>query len=112
MRVCDLIKKLGLEVLCGQELLEREVTGGYTCDLLSDVMGHIDENMVWITMQTHQNVIAVAALKEVAAVIIVNGNKPDGETLKKGSEENVVVLSSTESAFEVSGKLYCILRNK
>ena len=108
MKVCDLIEKLGLSVLCGQDL-EREVKGGYTSDLLSDVMGHIDEGMVWITMQTHQNVIAVAALKDVAAVILVNGNKPDEETLSKGNEENVLLLGTRENAFETSGKLYQLL---
>lgn len=108
MKVCDLIEKLGLSVLCGQDL-EREVKGGYTSDLLSDVMGHIDEDMVWITMQTHQNVIAVAALKDVAAVILVNGNKPDEETLSKGNEENVLLLGTRENAFETSGKLYQLL---
>ena len=51
MKVCDLVKMLNLTVFCGEEGLDTEITGGYTSDLLSDVMGHIEEGMLWITMQ-------------------------------------------------------------
>lgn len=83
MKVCDLVKMLNLTVFCGEEGLDTEITGGYTSDLLSDVMGHIEEGMLWITMQTHQNILAVATLKDASAVLIVNGTSPDDETLQK-----------------------------
>ena len=85
MKVCDLVKMLNLTVFCGEEGLDTEITGGYTSDLLSDVMGHIEEGMLWITMQTHQNILAVATLKDASAVLIVNGTSPDDETLQNES---------------------------
>ena len=57
MKVSDLVKELNLTVFCGEAGLDAEISGGYTSDLLSDVMGHIDEGMLWITMQTHQNIV-------------------------------------------------------
>ena len=72
MKVSDLVRELNLTVFCGEAGLDAEISGGYTSDLLSDVMGHIDEGMLWVTMQTHQNIVAVATLKDVAAVLIVN----------------------------------------
>ena len=63
MKVCDLIEKLGLSVLCGQDL-EREVKGGYTSDLLSDVMGHIDEGMVWITSKGNEENVLLLGTRE------------------------------------------------
>lgn len=111
MKVCDLVKTLDLSVFCGEKGLDTEITGGYTSDLLSDVMGHIEEGMLWITMQTHQNVLAVATLKDAAAVLIVNGASPDDETLRRGGEEDVPLLGTTLSAFEISGKIYQLLRN-
>ncbi|WP_297909246.1 DRTGG domain-containing protein [uncultured Parabacteroides sp.] len=111
MKVCDLVKILDLTVFCGEKGLDTEITGGYTSDLLSDVMGHIEENMLWITMQTHQNLLAVATLKDVAAVLIVNGSSPDTETLQKGREEAVPLLGTTLSAFEASGRIYQLLQN-
>ena len=82
MKVSDLVRELNLTVFCGEAGLDAEISGGYTSDLLSDVMGHIDEGMLWVTMQTHQNIVAVATLKDVAAVLIVNGASPDKETLE------------------------------
>ena len=105
MKVSDLVKELNLTVFCGEAGLDAEISGGYTSDLLSDVMGHIDEGM-----QTHQNIVAVATLKDAAAVLIVNGASPDEETLEKGKEEDVPLLGTPLSAFEVTGKIYSLLQ--
>ena len=102
MKVSDLVRELNLTVFCGEAGLDAEISGGYTSDLLSDVMGHIDEGMLWVTMQTHQNIVAVA--------LIVNGASPDEETLEKGKEEDVPLLGTPLSAFEVTGKIYSLLQ--
>lgn len=109
MKVNDVVKELDLTVFCGEEGLENEITGGYSSDLLSDVMGHLDEGMIWITMQTHQNILAVATLKDAAAILIVNGSSPDEETLQKGREEGIPLLGTTLPAFEAAGKIYQLL---
>lgn len=109
MKVNDLVKELGFTVFCGESRLDTDITGGYTSDLLSDVMGHLEEGMLWITMQTHQNVLAVASLKDASGVVIVNGAQPDEETLQKGRDAGVPLLGTTLSAFEASGKIYHLL---
>lgn len=111
MKVSDLIKELELIVFCGEESLDTEIKGGYTSDLLSDVMGHMEEGMLWVTMQTHQNIVAVATLKDAAAVLVVNGASPDEETLQKGWEEGIPLLGTPLSAFVISGKIYQLLQN-
>ena len=93
MKVSDIIKKLNLKVIAGEEGLKNEVTGGYTSDLLSDVMGNADEGQVWITLQTHRNVMAVASLKEVAAVIIVKGLEAEESTISQSNDEGIPLLS-------------------
>ena len=110
MKVSDIVKELNLNVFSGENGLNAEITGGYTSDLLSDVMGHLEEGMIWITLQTHQNILAVATLKDAAAVLIVNGAEPDDETLEKGREEDVPVLGTGLGSFEVTGKIYQLLR--
>ncbi len=75
-------------------------------DLLSDVMGNADEGQVWITLQTHKNVMAIASLKELAAVILVNGHKPDDDTAAQSNEEDIPLLGTSMSAFDITGKLY------
>lgn len=106
MKLKEIIEKLQLKILIGQENLDVEVTGGYASDLLSDVIANSKEGNLWITLQTHQNIIAVAKLKDLAGIIIVNNREPDEETLAKAKEENVHLLCSEGMAFEISGKLY------
>ena len=106
MKLSEIVEKLQLQVLMGQELVGTEVTGGYTSDLLSDVMANGKGKNLWITLQTHENIVAVAKLKDLAGIIIINNRKPDEETLKRAKDEKVTLLASGETAFRVSGKLY------
>jgi hypothetical protein len=73
---------------------------------LSDVIAHSTAGNLWLTMQTHRNIIAVATLKELAAVILVNGRMPEPETLEKAREEKAVLLATRLPAFELAGRLY------
>ncbi|MBI9060496.1 MAG: serine kinase [Marinilabiliaceae bacterium] len=110
MKVNDIVEKLNLKVFSGKEGLDREVTGGYTSDLLSDVMGNADESQLWVTLQTHRNVMAVASLKEVAAVIIVKGLEPEENTMSQSNDEGIPLLGTDLETFEISGKLYELLK--
>lgn len=112
MKVKEIIEKLELSTLTGQENLDAEVTGGYTSDLLSDVIANSKEGNLWITLQIHQNIVAVAKLKDLAGIIIVNNRKPDEDTLKKAKEENVPILGSGDMSFTVSGKLYELISSQ
>lgn len=109
MKLNSIIKELQLKVLSGQENLDIDVSGGYTSDLLSDVIANSREKNLWITLQTHQNIIAVAKLKELAGIIIVNNREPNGDTVAKAEEEKVPLMCCDSTAFEISGKLYSLL---
>ncbi len=109
MKLKEIIEKLQLKVLAGQDKLDVEVTGGYTSDLLSDVIANSKEGNLWVTLQIHQNIIAVAKLKDLSGIIIVNNREPDEDTLQKAKEENVPLLVSEEMAYEVSGKLHGLI---
>jgi predicted transcriptional regulator len=109
MKVNELIEVLGLKVWAGNEHLTNEINGGYCSDLLSDVMGNASEGDVWITLQTHKNIMAVAALKEVAAIVVVKGLQPQSDVLELSNKEGIPVLGTSLPAFEVAGKLYQLL---
>jgi len=109
MKVTDIVQKLDLQVFSGHEGLGREITGGYSSDLLSNVMGNADAGTVWITIQTHRNIIAIAALKELAAVIIPSDEKPGDDTVSQSDVEGIPVLGTCMPAFELNGKLYDLL---
>jgi len=109
MKVSDIVEKLGLVVFSGQQGLDNEITGGYVSDLLSDVMGHAKEGQVWVTLQTHKNVMAIASLKDLSAVVLIDKNKPEDDTLAQSNEEGVPILGTELSCFEFSGKLYNLI---
>jgi serine kinase of HPr protein (carbohydrate metabolism regulator) len=106
MKLKDIIEKLDLTVIAGQDKLGNEITGGYASDLLSDVIANSKEGNLWLTLQTHQNIIAVATLKELSGIIIVNNRQPDEETIKKAENEKIPLLASKMTTFELAGKLY------
>lgn len=110
MKVSDLVEKFGLKVFSGKSGLENGVSDGYVSDLLSDVMGNAVEGQVWITLQTHQNVMAIAALKDLSAVILVKGFAPEPEMIEHSEKEGIPVLGTGWDTFEMAGKLYHELR--
>jgi hypothetical protein len=102
----ELIEKYGLTVFSARTGPDREISGGYVSDLLSDVMGNAAEDEVWITLQTHENVVAIASLKDLAAVIFVKGLEPDEDSLARSREEGVLLLGTSMGTFEMAGRLY------
>ena len=106
MTLNEIVDALKLEVKAGNAGLEKDVLGGYASDLLSDVIANAKEGDVWVTLQIHQNIVAVAFLNNLAGIIIVGGRKPDADTLSKAEEQGVVVMSSYLPAFKLVGRLY------
>ena len=94
MKLREIKESLNLKVYLGEDLLDREVTGGYASDLLSDVMGHASEGELWITLQTHKNVVGVASLKDLSAIILVKGFTPEKDTLELAENESIPVLGT------------------
>ena len=106
MNVKELAERFRLQVAAGQNQLDRQIQGGYCGDLLSDVMANAPNGCIWLTVQTHQNIVAVAVLHEMAAVILTGGHEPDQETIDKANEEGIPILVWSESAFELAGKIH------
>lgn len=109
MKVRDVVEKMNLTVFGGESGLDQEIVGGYVSDLLSDVMGCTDEGDLWVTLQSHRNVVGIAALKDLSAVIIVKGAVPNAETIEDSNREGIPLLGSTLETFEVAGTLFQIL---
>jgi predicted transcriptional regulator len=110
MKITDIIQVLDLKVISGHNGLSNEISGGYVSDLLSDVMGNAKEGQVWITLQTHQNVVAIASLKDISAIILVKGSFPEEDTIEKSNTENVPVLCTDLDTFSIAGRLYELLK--
>lgn len=108
MKLAEVVQKLDLEVRSAKAGLDREVCGGYASDLLSDVLAHAEEGNLWITLQIHQNIVAIASIKNLAGIILVNGREPEPQAVEKAEAESVVIMVSEMPAFELVGRLYSL----
>jgi len=106
VKLTELVQKLNLGVRSARESLDREVTGGYASDLLSDVLANGKEGNIWVTLQIHPNIVAVASMKDIAGIILVNGREPEQETVEKAETENLVIMVTEMPMFEIVGRLY------
>lgn len=109
MTLRTIIDKLKLKVRTAEQNLNTEVTGGYMSDLLSDVIANASVGNLWVTLQGHPNIVAVAALKELSGIVLVNDRQPDKETLERANAEGIPVLTSEKPAFELVGEFYALM---
>ena len=108
MRIAEIAQELGLELLAGSA--ETEIQGGYTSDLLSDVMAHAEEGDALITIQAHNNTVAVASHVDAPAVIIRNERPIPDEMIQAATEHEIALCRTSLNQFEVSGRLYARFR--
>lgn len=103
----EIVEKLEIEPLMPKETdFTLMIKGCYIGDLLSNVMAHACESDLWLTVQTHQNVVAVAQLLNLGGVVFLEGHLPDEDTIKKAQEEKLPLFSTGNSAYEIAGSLY------
>lgn len=107
MTLQDIITGLNLKLLTTpQDFKAVTPQGGYASDLLSCVVAGAQPGNIWVTLQAHMNVVAVASLREVSAVILTENAQPDTDVIEKANSQGVVLLSTTAPSYEVVGKLW------
>jgi len=106
MTVADVAQAIAGSVVAAPEDAGNEVRGAYASDLLSDVMGNAQDGDVWITLQKHVNIVAVAQLKNLSAIVLIGGRQPNDDTLARAAEHRIPMVTTAYSAFDVAGLLY------
>ncbi|MBN1887536.1 MAG: hypothetical protein JW850_06085 [Thermoflexales bacterium] len=106
MKLEEICRQLSLDVQTAKDHLDVPVTGGYASDLLSWVMAQAQAGNVWITIQAHPNIVAVASLIGLAGIIIAEGVAPEPATLEKAEQEGLPILTTALPMYAVAGHLY------
>jgi hypothetical protein len=106
VKLAEIVQRLNLAVRAGEKNLGQEVTGGYASDLLSDVIANGKEGDIWVTLQIHQNIVAVASMNKLAGIVLVNGREPEKETLDAAGEEEMPIMVTELPSFQIIGNLY------
>lgn len=104
MTTQDLIEKSDLKPL--NKFDHRDIDGVFVSDMLSDVMAGAKSGNLWLTIQTHKNIVPAANLVDVSAVVITSGKEVPQETVDLASKYNIAILSSEHPTFELVGRLY------
>jgi predicted transcriptional regulator len=104
MKLQSLLQTIQAELLT--DASQAEINQCYISDLLSDVLAHAGPGVLWVTIQTHRNVVSVAAMKDMTAVLFTCGRKPDPSIIAEADAEGIVLLTTPLSTYETTGKLW------
>ncbi len=104
MTLAELSQKLGLKPLT--ELYDTEVQGAFVSDMVSDVMAGAAPGSLWITTQTHTNVVAAANLVDIAAVIVTSGRAVADEVVEMANRADLTILTTDLDTYSLVGKLH------
>jgi hypothetical protein len=88
------------------EPAEVKLDGCYISDLLSDVLANAQPGALWVTIQIHRNILSVASMKDINAVLITCGRKPDPAIIAEAAEKGILLFSTTLTTYEAAGKLW------
>ncbi len=102
----EIVSSLELEQVTAMKDLHIEVEGGFACDLLSNVMGQAEGKMIWVTMQGHRNIAAIASLIGISAIIVTGGTTVEEDTLHLAKDNDLPIFITGISTYDVVGKLY------
>lgn len=108
MKVREMAEALGLRALCMPDG-EREVRGGYAGDLLSWVMGRVPSDAAWMTIMTNINIVAVAVLRDVAAVVVAEGSEVSDEVVERAREQDINLFASPSDVYTLCAALSRLL---
>lgn len=105
MVVDTIVGLLDGELLAGDGKLSLPFRGAVASDLLSEVLAHGRAGELWFTLHTHLNVIAVARLRNLGAVIITGGYQPGPEVIAKAETEHITLIATPYSTWEAIVRL-------
>ncbi len=100
---------INAEVICGEELLDMEVKMGCGCDLMSDVLAHINHHsgsVLLLTGLTNPQVIYASDAVDVKVICFVRGKRPENDVIGLANERAIILMCTQLPLFESCGKLY------
>ncbi len=104
MKLQLLGEKLQLKALT--KVFDREITGVYISDMVSDVIANAQAGNLLVTVQIHANVIAAANLVDIAAIIVTQGKLPTDDVVKMAEKAEITLFSTALDRWKVATGLY------
>ena len=106
MKISEVKDIIKANVYCGEEFLEREVNSAFGCDLMSDVLAFVENHALLLTGLVNSQVIRTAEMMDIKNIVFVRGKSPSDEMVELANEYSMVIMSTEETLYTASGKLY------
>jgi len=104
MKLQQIADKLELEKLT--PVFDKEVTGVYISDMVSDVIANAKAGNLLVTVQVHANALAAANLVDVCGIVVAQGKKPADDVIKMAVKAEISIFATALSRWQVATKLY------
>jgi len=108
LKVTQIVEPLKAEIVVGEKIAEQDIAGGYCGDLLSDCIANAKEGSIWVTIQSHPNVVAVAVLVGMPCIVICNYQEVNEETTKRAQKEGITILRTSLTSYQAVSVLYSL----
>jgi len=107
MKLCEIAERLGARFVTGADQADREVARAFAADLLSDVLAMVrEEGVLLITGTVTPQVVRVAEVMSMGAVLFVRGKLPTPATVEYATGAGVPLLTTARDMYETCGVLY------
>ncbi|MEG6584021.1 DRTGG domain-containing protein [Dendrosporobacter sp. 1207_IL3150] len=106
MLLAEVQQTLQAEVLCGKDLLEREVDTVCGADLMSDVLAFAKDRTLLLTGLINIQVVRTAFLSDLVGIVFVRGKRPNSEIIEMAGQKGIPVMVSSYTMYEACGRLY------
>ena len=106
MKLREVQEILKADIIVGEEKLDMEIKTAFGADLMSDVLAFAKAGSLLLTGLTNTQVIRIANVLDIAAIILVRGKKPSAETIELAEDLQIPILTTKYILFETAGRLY------
>lgn len=104
MKLSEIVQKLELKNV--SQMVDKEVTGVYISDMVSDVIANARAGNLLVTIQIHNNVIAAANLVDISGILVTQGKLPADDVVKMAEKAGIPIFSTDLNRWQVTTKLY------
>ena len=105
MTVGEMVRLIGGCEITGSGM-DREIRGGFMCDIMSRTMAEGFPGMAWITHRADMNALAIAVMKNAACIVFPAGAAPGEDIIRQAQKEKMPLVNSDMAAYELAGILY------
>ncbi len=106
MKICEIKDLLGAEVLCGEDMLEHDVSSACCSDMMSDVLAYVKDQGVLLTGLVNPQVIRTANMMDMVCIVFVRSKQPTPEMIQLARESGIVLMATKRRMYEACGILY------